>query len=230
MAKTNSLEELAGVLLKSFRGAQQAASLSGQMQSTYGTVVDVNDPDNLGRVKVILDQTNPEYLRGKGFEQDGKPTQTDWIYPLVPLKGKQPSGLKGARVPIIPRDGDPNRLNFGDPIFDPDEFSKAKQPRNSAMTRLPVYPAGQLPEASEDNIGCLIVEKGGPQGYDWLMVCLKRAGGYKWVRQADRLHYHTGQLPDTDNDSEGNGPDTSTEKRTYDSIIVTTGAPKEGSD
>jgi hypothetical protein len=94
------------------------------------------------------------------------------------------------------------------------------------MTRLPCYPAGQLPPATEDNVGCLIIELGGPQGYDWLMVCLKRAGGYKWVRHADRLHYHTGQLPD--NDSEANGPDT--QSRTYDDIIVTTGEPREGSD
>lgn len=228
MATTNSLDELALILLRSFRGAQQAASLSGQMQSTYGTIVDVNDPENSGRVKVVLDQTNPDYLRGKGFEQDGSPTQTDWIYPLVPLKGRQPSGLVGARVPIVPRDGDPNRLNFGDPIYDPDEFSGARQPRNSAMTRLPVYPSGQLPEASEDNVGCLIIEQGGPQGYDWLAVCLKRAGGYMWVRHADLLHYHTGQLPDIDNDSEGNGPDQSVEGRTYDSVVVTSGASLEG--
>jgi len=71
----------------------------------------------------------------------------------------------------------------------------------------------------------MIVELGGPQGFDWLMVCLNR-GGYKWVRHSDRLHYHTGQLPD--NDSEGNGPDD--QARTYDDIIVTTDSPLEGSD
>lgn len=203
MAKTNSLDQLAGIMLRSFRGAQQAANLSGQMQNTYGTIVDVNDPLNAGRVKVILDQTNPDYLRGKGFEQSGEPTKTDWIYPLVPVNGKQPAGLKGARVPIFPRDGDPNRLNFGDPIYDPNEFSSARQPRNSAMTRLPVYSAGQLPAASEDNIGCMIVEEGGPQGYDWLMVCLKRSGGYKWVRHVDLKHTHGGQASDSRGDSEG---------------------------
>jgi hypothetical protein len=230
MAVPTNIDQLAGVLLRSFRGAQQAANLSGQMQSTYGTIKDVNDPKNLGRVKVVLDQVNPEYLQGKGFEQQGQETQTDWIYPIVPIKGRQAPGLVGARVPITPRDGDPNRLNFGDPIYDPNEFSKAKQPKNSAQTRLPVYPSGNLPPASSDNIGCMLVEQGGPQGLDWLCVCLNRSGGYKWVRMADRLHYHTGQLPDTDNDSEGNGPDTSTEQRTYDDIIVTTGNPLEGSD
>jgi len=50
------------------------------------------------------------------------------------------------------------------------------------------------------------------------------------VRHIDRLHYHDGQLPDTDNDSESNGPDTSTEKRTWDAVTATTGSPNEGSD
>ena len=69
MAKTtNSIDQLAGILLRSFRGAQQAASMSGQMQSTYGTIVDVADPNDEGRVRVILDQVNPDYLKGKGFE------------------------------------------------------------------------------------------------------------------------------------------------------------------
>jgi hypothetical protein len=205
MAKTTrSIDELAGILLHSFRGAQQAASLSGKMQNTYGTVVDVNDPEELGRVRVVLDQTNPEFLRGKDFEQEGEASETDWIYPTVPFKGKQPQALvdKKARVPIVPRDGDPNRLNFGDPVYDPNEFEKAEQPMNSAMTRLPVYPAGQLPPAAKENVGCMIVEEGGPQGYDWLMVCLNR-GGYKWVRHVDRLHIHQSQVSDSRGDREG---------------------------
>lgn len=205
MGKTTSnIDQLAGILLKSFRGAQQAAGMSGQMQNTYGTVVDINDPDQLGRVRVILDQVNPDYLNGKDFEQSGKPTETDWIFPIVPFKGKQPQALvsKKARVPIVPRDGDPNRLNFGDPVFDPNEFEKAQQPQNSAMTRLPVYPAGQLPPATKDNLGCMIIEESGPQGYDWLCVCLNR-GGYKWVRHIDLKHIHQSQVSDSRGDSEG---------------------------
>lgn len=207
MAVPTNIDQLAGVLLRSFRGAQQAANLSGQMQSTYGTIKDVNDPENLGRVKVVLDQVNPEYLRGKGFEQQGQETQTDWIYPIVPIKGRQAPGLVGARVPITPRDGDPNRLNFGDPIYDPNEYSKAKQPKNSAQTRLPVYPSGQLPPATADNIGCMAVEEGGPCDSDWLCVCLKRNGSYYWVRHIDLNHIHAKQDngtqgPDSDGDSE----------------------------
>jgi hypothetical protein len=226
MSTGHNVDQLAGIMLRSFRGAQQAANLSGQMQNTYGTIVDVEDPDEEGRVRVTLDEVNPEFLQGKDFEQSGEATETDWIYPIVPMKGKQPKALVGARVPIIPRNGDPNRLNFGDPVYDPNEFKKAKQPKNSAMTRLPCYPAGELPPASEENVGCMIVELGGPQGFDWLMVCLNR-GGYKWVRHADRLHYHTGQLPDND---PGDASSNDTQNRTYDDIIVTTDSPLEGSD
>jgi hypothetical protein len=225
MAKSNSVEELAGILLKSFRGAQQAASMSGQMQSTYGTIVDVDDPDSEGRVKVILDQANPEYLRGKGFEQEGQPTKTDWIYPLIPLKGKQPEALKGARVPIVPRDGDPNRLNFGDPVFDPDEFSDAKQPRNSAMTRLPVYPSGELPPPTEENIGCMCIEEGGPCGSDWLCVCLKRRGTYYWVRHIDLNHIHADQDDGIQpSDSHGDGEAPVDEGPIWDLVAPTTDA------
>lgn len=227
----SNIAKLGALLQYSARGAQQAQNQSNQLPPTFGEIVDTNDPERRGRVKVILDEVNPKVLEEKGFAQDGaQPTQSDWIEPLNSFKGLQPAALKGKRVPIIPRNGDPNRLSFGAPVFDPNEKQGAKPPANSDMTRLPVYPSGSLPDATAENIGCMIVESGGPQGYDWLMVCLKRAGGYKWVRMADRLHYHTGQLPDTDNDSEGNGPDTSTEQRTYDDIVVTTGAPQEGSD
>jgi len=207
MANSSNIDQLAGVINSCFRGAQQARNLSGQMQSTYGTVIDVDDPQDEGRIRAVLDQCNPEYLRKKGFDQSGEPTETDWIYPIVPLKGKQPPGIKGARVQITPRDGDPNRLNFGDPVFDPDEFPDAKQPKNSAMTRLPVYPSGQLPPPSAENIGCMVVEEGGPCSSDWLCVCLKRRGKYYWVRHIDLNHIHADQDdgkqgPDSRGDSE----------------------------
>lgn len=223
----SNIARLGALLQYTARGAQKAQDLSNQLPPTYGEIIDINDPQSRGRVRVILDEVNPKILEEKGFAQGGgKPSESDWIEPLNPFKGLQPKDLIGKRVPIIPRNGDPNRLSFGAPVHDPNEAKKAKPPANSDMTRLPVYPSGSLPPADEENIGCVIVEKGGPQGYDWLMVCLKRAGGYKWVRHSDRLHYHTGQLPD--NDSEVNGPDN--QARTYDDIIVTTGAPKEGSD
>jgi hypothetical protein len=196
MAKTtNHTDQLAGLLLRSFRGAQQAANLSGQMLNTYGTVIDVADPEDLGRVRVILDAVNPDFLLGKDFEQAGEPTETDWIYPIVPFIGRQPEALveRMARVPLVPRDGDPNRLNFGDPVYDPNEFEDAEQPMNSAMTRLPVYPSGELPFATEENIGCMVIEENGPCDSDWLCVCLKRRGEYYWVRHIDLNHIHADQ-------------------------------------
>ena len=223
---STNIDQLAGILLRSFRGAQQAASLSGQMQNTYGTVVDVNDPKKEGRVRVVLDQVNPDYLKGKGFEQSGKSTETDWIYPIVPLKGLQPKALvdKKARVPITPRDGDPNRLNFGDPVYDPNEFNKAKQPQNSAMTRLPVYPSGQVPPASKDNIGCMIVEEQGPMKSDWLCVCLKRQGTYYWVRHIDMAHGHAGENDGKQPpDSSGDGEQPVEEQTIWDFVFPTTG-------
>jgi hypothetical protein len=212
MAKTTrNVDELAGILLHSFRGSQQAASLSGKMQNTYATVIDVEDPEELGRVRVILDQTNPDFLIGKGFEQEGEPSETDWIYPIVPFVGLQPQALVDnmARVPIVPRDGDPNRLNFGDPVYDPNEFEEAQQPLNSAMTRLPVYPSGELPPPIEENIGCMVIEEDGPCDSDWLCVCLKRRGAYYWVRHIDLNHIHADQddgIQPSDSAGDGEAP------------------------
>lgn len=226
MSTNHNVDQLAGVLLRSFRGAQQAANLSGQMMNTYGTVIDVEDPEELGRVRVVLDEVNPEFLQGKDFDQAGQATETDWIYPIVPLKGKQPKSLvdKKARVLIVPRNGDPNRLNFGDPIYDPNEFEQAEQPMNSAMTRLPVYPAGEIPPASEENLGCMIIEEGGPMDSDWLCVCLRRQGSFYWVRHIDMAHGHAGendgkQPPDTD----GDGQQPVEEQAIWDFVFPTTG-------
>jgi hypothetical protein len=225
MSTKQNVDQLAGVLLRSFRGAQQAANLSGQMMNTYGTVIDVEDPEELGRVRLILDEVNPEFLQGKDFDQAGEPTETDWIYPIVPLKGKQPQALvdKKARVPIVPRNGDPNRLNFGDPIFDPNEYEKAEQPMNSAMTRLPVYPSGELPPPTEENIGCMCIEEGGPCSSDWLCVCLKRRGTYYWVRHIDLNHIHADQDDGIQPpDSAGDGEEPVDEGPIWDLVAPTT--------
>ena len=62
MALEGSLNKLARLLKSAERGAQIAQELSGNMQPTFGKIVDVNDPERRGRVKVILDQVNPEFL------------------------------------------------------------------------------------------------------------------------------------------------------------------------
>lgn len=227
-------------LAKALDANQSNARFAGLPRGTVrGVIVDVNDPEDRGRVKVIFDAMNgkdvpqaegtgDEYIRAR--IANGADT-SHWIDTSPAFKGKQPPGLIGKRVNIVVTNGQYQYAILQDVVFDPQTLTeesggKLKMPDNSSMTRLPCYPSGQLPPASIENVGCIIVELGGPQGDDWLMVCLKRAGGYKWVRHIDRLHYHTGQL--ADNDTEGNGPDS--ESRTYDDVIQTTGSPKEGSD
>jgi hypothetical protein len=170
-----------------------------------------------------IEGTGEEYIEER--VASGSDT-SHWLDTSPAFSGKQPPGLVGKRVNIAVSDGQYQYAILQDVLYDPDILtvkagSDLKIPNNSSMTRLPCYPSGQLPPASAENVGCIIVELGGPQGDDWLMVCLKRSGSYKWVRHIDRLHYHTGQLPDNDGDAE---------QRTYDSTIETTGSPKEGSD
>lgn len=211
-----------GKLFNSYNQASQyARDNAGKLNETIGRVVDVEDPDERGRVRVVINEVDPKVLEAQGFPQgDAAETESDWIDPYPAFKGKQSPDLVGMKVKIQPSQGDPNQMVFGDVVYDIPNDPKAKMPVTSNMTRLPTYPSGQLPPATKENVGCVIVETGGPQGFDWLMVCLNR-GGYKWVRHTDRLHYHTGQLPDSDGDSEA---------RTYDDIIVTTDGPLEGSD
>lgn len=206
--------------------------------SVRGTIVDVNDPENRGRVKVIFDAMNPESIpqvEGSGIYSDEREglnsAYSHWIDTSPAFVGKQPSTLIGKRVNIVLSNGEYSYAILQDVVYDPDNLvdkaaEKLKSPDNSVMTRLPCYPAGELPPATKENVGCTVVELSGPQGDDWLMVCLKRGGSYKWVRHIDRLHYHSGQVPD--NDNEDNGPDK--QGRTYDSTIQTTASPLEGSD
>ena len=219
-----SLAKLAKILGDSERGAQIARGLGNTQTLTYGEITDIDDPEEQGRVKVTLDEVNAEILTEDGFEQDGEPTKTDWISPLVPFKGKQPEDLIGKRVPIHFRNSDPNRPTFGDPVYDPGETEKAEEPKNSAMTRLPVYPAGSLPPASEENVGCMVIEQDGPMENDWLCVCLKRSGDYYWVRHIDLAHGHAGendgkQPPDSGGDYQRQVE----EQSVWDYVFPTTG-------
>jgi len=206
--KNSELRLLGRNMQKHERSSQVAEELSNKLEPTYGTIVDIEDPEEQGRIKVTLDEMNPEILSEKGFDQgSAQATVTDWIQPHIPLKGKQPEGILGARVPVQARAGDPNRLFFGDPVYDPGETEKAAQPQNSSMTRLPVYPSGSLPPAEADNVGCMVIEQDGPMESDWLCVCLKRKGEYYWVRHIDLQHGHAGeddgeQEPDSDGDGE----------------------------
>lgn len=206
--------------------------------SVRATIRDVDDPQNRGRVRVLFDAMNYKdipQVEGAGEysnERDGEEEYlSHWIDVSPAFAGKQPKGLLGKRVNIQLSNGQYQYAVLQDVVHDPELLTSSSAaalelPNNSSMTRLPVYNSGELPPASKENVGCTLIETGGPQGDDWLMVCLKRGGSYKWVRHIDRLHYHTGQVPD--NDNEDNGPDK--QGRTYDSTIQTTAGPLEGSD
>ena len=219
-----ALEDLARLLKRADRGAQIAQDMGNNMQPTFGTITDVNDPENMGRVKVILDEMNPEFLTEKGFDQkDAQATVSDWIEAGVPFKGIQPAKLVGARVPVSARAGDPNRLSFGAPVFDPSETSKAAQPQNSDATRLQVFPSGSLPPPEADNVGLMVIEEGGPCDSDWLCVCLRRRGTWLWVRHIDLNHIHQdqddGRQPP---DSSGDGEAPVDEGTIWDKVAPTT--------
>jgi hypothetical protein len=203
----NALDQLARVIRDSQTGAQIARDNNNFAKPTYGTITDVEDPEERGRVKLVIDEVNPEIHTEQGFQDDGQATVTDWMEPKVPFKGKQPKAVVGLRVPVEPKQGDPNRMFFGSPVNDVGETTKAAPPKNSDMVRLPVYPSGSLPAADAENVGCMVVEEGGPCSSDWLCVCLKRRGKWLWIRHIDLNHMHADQddgrqPPDSDGDGE----------------------------
>ena len=223
------VDELAQSLLESQKAAYKANDLINRLDITYGVVVDVQDPEERGRVRVVLDEANPRYLEDEySYKQGGaEATQTKWVDPIVPFSGLQPKTLINTRVPIFPRAADPNRLWFGDPVFD--KYGKevlgrdSEQPRNTAMTRFPVYPSGQLPEPGPDNFGCVLIEQGGPMNSDWFCVCLRRRGGWFWVRHMDIAHIHGGQDDGKQGaDSALNGEAPVKESVVWDTVSATT--------
>ena len=188
---------------------------AGQPRGTLrGRVVDVNDPEKRGRVRVIFDDMNPEIPQVSGAgewsqERIGQePDSSHWIDASPAFRGKQPEGLVGKRVNISASNGQYQYAVLQDVLFDPGLLAQGKQdqlkmPNNNSMVRLPVYASGSLPPASAENVGCVIVQTNGFQGLDWLTVCLKRSGGYKWVNMMDRLHTHASQVNDSRGDREG---------------------------
>lgn len=224
-----NLEQFGRLLNNYNQAAQYARDNAGILRETAGRVIDVEDPEELGRIRVVLREVDPKYLEENGLPQGGAAeTESDWINPFPAFKGKQPKSLLEKRVKIMPSQGDPNKMIFGDVLYDIDDDPTIKEiPNSSNMTRLPIYKAGELPPATKENVGCVIVEEAGPNGNDWLMVCLKRYGDYKWVRHIDRLHYHDGQLPDND---PGDNSSNDTQNRTWDAVTETTNDEKEGTD
>ena len=199
-----------------------------------GTIVDINDPMDRGRVKVIFDDhnidipqitgTTGEFSAERPGEQAGP---SHWIDTSPAFMGKQPEGLLGKRVNIVPSSGEYQYAVLQDVLYDPQLLaSKAeknlKMPDNSTMVRLPVYPAGSLPPASKENHGCTVIEEGGPMSSDWLCVCLKRNGTYLWVRHVDLAHGHAGENDGTQpNDSNGDKEQPVEEQSVWDFVFPT---------
>lgn len=200
-----------------------------------GTIVDVDDPEERGRVRVIFDDMNPDFpqVTGAGEFSEARvgeePDASHWLDVTPAFKGRQPKGLKGKRVNIAPSNGQYTMALAGDVVYDPQLIAKGKEdkvkmPNNSSMTRLPIYESGELPPASEENHGCMIVEMNGPMDSDWLCVCLKRQGSYYWVRHIDMAHGHAGENDGKQpSDTDGDGEQPVNQQAVWDYVFPTTG-------
>lgn len=197
------------------------------------TVVDVDDPEDRGRVKVIFDDMNKDIPQVTGTpestERVGKePDASHWIDVSPAFKGKQPKGLVGKRVTVNLANRQYMYATLGDTVCDPwalagEKGKNLKIPNNSSMTRLPIYEPDEIPEPSEDNHGCLIVENNGPMNGDWICVCVKRDGKYYWVRLADLAHGHAGGNDGTQQvDSMGNRQNPVMMGTVSDNVVPTT--------
>lgn len=223
-------------LLANLANAADTGALSngGGSASARATVVSVDDPQQHGRVLVVFDDMNGQDIpqsTGSGEYSDPRldtpGDHSHWIDVSPAFKGKQPAGLVGKRVTISSTNGDFSYAVLGDVLYDPDNLTdagkkKLKQPNNSSMTRLPVYPSGSLPPAGEENHGCMVIESDGPMSSDWLCVCLRRQGSYIWVRHVDLQHGHAGENDGTQpNDSRGDREQPVNEQAVWDYVFPT---------
>lgn len=192
---------LAKVLENNDRIASQIGRPNGGQRAK---VVDVDDPLNRGRVRVIFDVLNNEEIpavMGAGSTysgpRQGQSQTSHWIDCSPAFRGRQPPSLVGKRVLVNTTDGELHYSVLADVLHDPemlvsDAAERLPIPNSSTMVRFPPYPAGELPPPCEENVGCSVIELGGPMGSDWLCVCLKRNGKYFWVRHVDLSHAHAG--------------------------------------
>jgi hypothetical protein len=197
------------------------------------TVRDVNDPLNRGRVRVVFDAFNAEdipQVEGAGIfsgSRQGESQLSHWIDTCPAFEGKQPPGLIGKRVQVATSEGQYYYAILQDVLYDPEllvssSAERLSVPNNSTMTRLPIYPAGQLPPASPNNLGCTVIEEGGPMNSDWVCVCLRRDGKYVWVRHSDLAHGHAGGNDTTSQvTSSGDRPNPGQVGAIYDHVFPT---------
>lgn len=202
--------------------------------TTRGVIVKVDDPENRGRVKVLFDAMNsrdiPAVEDSGKFSQprEGEPTDfSDWLDVSPPFVGRQPKSLIGKRVNIALSNGQYQYAVLQDVLYDPENLTEEARknyeiPNNSTMTRLPVYPSGDLPPPCAENHGCVVVEDNGPMGASWTCVCLVRNGRYLWVRHSDLAHAHAGGNDITSQvDSSGNRPSPGMVGTSFDYVIPT---------
>jgi hypothetical protein len=221
-------------LANSFTAAEQNMKYAGLPRGTVrGTIASVDDPEKRGRVKVVFDAMNPEIpqVTGAGEYSEPRvgeaPEESHWIDMSPSFKGLQPKGLVGSRVNISVSEGEFQYAIGQDVLYDPELLTERaskelKMPKNSTMTRLPIYESGSLPEAGEDNHGCMVIEMNGPMDSDWLCVCLKRQGSYIWVRHVDLQHGHAGENDGTQpNDSRGDREQPVNEQSVWDYVFPT---------
>lgn len=214
-----------------------AAGLIGMPRGTVrATVYDVDDPKNRGRVRVIFDSMNHKdipQIEGAGKFSGSREgiggNISHWIDTCPAFMGKQPPGLVGKRVNVAVSEGQYHYAMLQDVLYDPQNLvseaaEKLEMPNNSSMVRLPVYPAGQLPPPDKVNLGCTVIEEGGPMNSDWVCVCLKRDGKHIWVRHGDLAHGHAGGNDITSQvDSAGNRPGPGQIPSIWDHVFVTSG-------
>lgn len=170
--------------------------------TTRGVIVDVKDPEERGRVRVLFDAMNSTdipHIEGAGeysLSREGEPNDfSHWIDVSPAFCGLQPESLVGKRVTICLSNSQYQYAVLQDVIYDPQNLTdeakgKFEIPDNSTMTRLPLYPSGGLPPPCKENHGCTVIELDGPFDSDWLCVCLKRFGSFVWVRHIDLQHGH----------------------------------------
>lgn len=177
---------------------------------TYGTIEDVEDPLEKSRVRVALDGRGGKYL-------------TDWIPCSGSFSGKQTSYLIGMRAKVEFTGGDPTRGSVIDII---DDEENKNPPITGIGMRLPIYDSGNLPPASEENHGLVVIEKNGPMGSSWMCVCLARRGSFIWVRHCDLAHGHKSQDRGIQGaDSGGDGEQPVKEFTVHDEVFPTSHSP-----
>ena len=193
-------------LAKLNKAIDEVAHFAGLPQGgvVRGKVVDINDPENRGRVKVLFDAMNPEdvpQIEGAGLyseERGGVGSSfSHWIDCSPAFVGKQPPGLVGKRVNVSLSNGQYHYAILQDVVYDPENLTESaagslKPPDNNSLQRLPIYLEKDMPPPCAENHGCMVVQDQGPQNASWLCVCLFRNGAYVWVRHCDFQHGHAG--------------------------------------